>query len=514
MFVGVGEAAYGSVGIAVVLTVFPARMRATMASAFMAGGLFGQVLGVGFGRSDRGGVWLALGVRRDRALRSSVITLVYPLVVREKWMKPVERSLQADHDPETDGAIVAVSAQSLREPIGASAPISAQRFQLYVAGTIAAWLPTYFTRYYDLGIGRAGSLAAALFLLTGGVGMVLCGMLSDRLAMRRPERKIDLAIFYCLACALLIFAAFQFHPGVMQLALLGAANFVAAGTTGPAGAMVANLTPRAIHGTAFATLTLANNLLGLAPGPALTGRLADSMGLVGALRVLPIACLLSMLAFLLARTSYRADLLRCGRASQRRRHEPFFASHRAVRAGLARSCRGSLANPSGAGNRRLDNRPAADKDRLSLTFAGGRSMRRCRRYQRRSRSGGAQRRRADGRALGIETHARDPRRACWRRRPMSKRDFPKDIPLPEDLADNGWLPIPRTPLPFPAIVAASRNDPLADFDRVKSFAETGRRFSSTRAMSVISIPQRDSVPGRLARDLIDALIGVDGEDRL
>lgn len=42
--VGVGEAAYGSVGIAVVVAVFPRDMRATLASAFMAGGVFGSFL--------------------------------------------------------------------------------------------------------------------------------------------------------------------------------------------------------------------------------------------------------------------------------------------------------------------------------------------------------------------------------------------------------------------------------------------------------------------------------------
>ncbi|MGB9108812.1 MAG: MFS transporter, partial [Telluria sp.] len=42
--VGVGEAAYGSVGIAVVLSVFPRNMRATLAGAFMAGGMLGSVL--------------------------------------------------------------------------------------------------------------------------------------------------------------------------------------------------------------------------------------------------------------------------------------------------------------------------------------------------------------------------------------------------------------------------------------------------------------------------------------
>jgi predicted alpha/beta hydrolase family esterase len=40
----------------------------------------------------------------------------------------------------------------------------------------------------------------------------------------------------------------------------------------------------------------------------------------------------------------------------------------------------------------------------------------------------------------------------------------------EDLERNGWLPVPRGALPFPSIVAASRNDPLAQFDRVSEMA--------------------------------------------
>src|SRR3546814_18992742 len=47
--VGVGEAAYGSVGIAVVLSVFAPRVHAALAGAFMAGGSFGSVIGVASG---------------------------------------------------------------------------------------------------------------------------------------------------------------------------------------------------------------------------------------------------------------------------------------------------------------------------------------------------------------------------------------------------------------------------------------------------------------------------------
>jgi len=36
--------------------------------------------------------------------------------------------------------------------------------------------------------------------------------------------------------------------------------------------------------------------------------------------------------------------------------------------------------------------------------------------------------------------------------------------------DNGWLPLPRRPLPFPSIVAASLDDPLARFERTSELA--------------------------------------------
>ena len=48
--------------------------------------------------------------------------------------------------------------------------------------------------------------------------------------------------------------------------------------------------------------------------------------------------------------------------------------------------------------------------------------------------------------------------------------LPPGYPSFEDLKANGWLPIPREPLPFPTIVAASRNDPLAQFEKIAGLA--------------------------------------------
>jgi predicted alpha/beta hydrolase family esterase len=58
-----------------------------------------------------------------------------------------------------------------------------------------------------------------------------------------------------------------------------------------------------------------------------------------------------------------------------------------------------------------------------------------------------------------------------------ERPLPDGYPTSDALAANGWLPCPRMRLPFPSIVAGSRNDPLAQFERVAQMAaDWGSRF--------------------------------------
>ena len=48
--------------------------------------------------------------------------------------------------------------------------------------------------------------------------------------------------------------------------------------------------------------------------------------------------------------------------------------------------------------------------------------------------------------------------------------LPAGYPTLDALRDNGWLPLPRRLLPFPSIVAASLDDPLARFERTSELA--------------------------------------------
>jgi len=48
--------------------------------------------------------------------------------------------------------------------------------------------------------------------------------------------------------------------------------------------------------------------------------------------------------------------------------------------------------------------------------------------------------------------------------------LPAGYPQLPEIEAGGWLPLPRRKLPFPALVVASRNDPLAGFERVAELA--------------------------------------------
>ncbi len=54
--------------------------------------------------------------------------------------------------------------------------------------------------------------------------------------------------------------------------------------------------------------------------------------------------------------------------------------------------------------------------------------------------------------------------------PDFETPMPEGFPTRDALEAGGWLPVPRDPLPFPAVVAASANDPLGAFDRVAALA--------------------------------------------
>jgi MFS family permease len=298
--VGLGEAAYGSVGVAIVVGVFPARLRATIVGCFTAGGIFGSVIGMALGGTiaeQAGWRWAFVAMSGFGLL----LAALYPFVVRENRIVTSAPNrlppIPSAHLPLFD-QIRRLFASLFPNP-SVVLTYMGSGLGLFASASLISWLPSYLNRYFRMAPGHAAVTASA-FVLAGGVGMISCGAIADRFAGKNPRSRLKLASVYCLLTAALCALAFAFPPGRVQLVTLGVALFVSAGALGPAGAAVADETDPAIHATVFATLTLANNFLGLASGPMLTGVFADRWNLLDAFRVLPLPAAAAAATFWMA----------------------------------------------------------------------------------------------------------------------------------------------------------------------------------------------------------------------
>ena len=302
IFVGVGEAAYASVGVAVLFGLFPLDRRATINGAFMASAFLGSILGIAVGAY----IAASFGWRQAflaMACLGVILALAYWEVARRT---PIEAGA-------SNRSQIGISGDTFRSLRGKllSTPTLVFAYvgsglQLFVASAFIAWMPSYLQRAYDIDLAKAGS-ATAICILLSGLGMVSCSLLADHAGRRSRLNKLFLAIAYCLLCFVAFTAAFLFPRGLSQLAFLGCGMFFVAGPSGVAGAVIANCTDAAIHASALAALVLANNLLGLAPAPMVTGLIADHFGLPLALQLVPLASLGAAAAFLVCARHYQID---------------------------------------------------------------------------------------------------------------------------------------------------------------------------------------------------------------
>ncbi|MBM9839490.1 MFS transporter [Rhodococcus hoagii] len=308
-FVGVGEAAYGSVGIAVVLSVFSPRLHSSLSGAFMAGGSFGSVVGVSLG----GVIAVNVGWRWSftaMAVLGLILAALFRAVVTESRLARYavhDEPVTPSGSPDPTARVVRVPVSTLFTNRAVWCAYLAGGFQMFTAAVLLSWTPSFFNRYYGMAPDKAGAVAA-LFVLMVGTGMVVCGMITDRVSRTDPARKWTTAVVFCTIALLTLGIGLRLGTGAPQLILLGIGAFFSAGCSGPTAAMVAGLTHESVRSSALGTLTIANNVLGLALGPFVIGILADRLGLLESLQLAPLFYIAAIVALLVGKRVYPAGL--------------------------------------------------------------------------------------------------------------------------------------------------------------------------------------------------------------
>ena len=304
--VGMGEAGYGSVGAALISSHFPARMRGALRAGFFASASVGSVLGVMLGgaiAARRGwhaafgvvgvpGLLLALMYLKVRDYRT--VRMAPPLDARRRSLGEAARHI---------AKILARSRTLLWVCIGGAA-------QLVVVSALWSWLPSFLNRVHGLEPAQAG-MKAALVVLCGAAGSVICAAVADRVGARRPRRRLAVMALLCLASMGVLMAAFGLTLApATQFGLIALGGFLATCTVGPVSAIVIDVIHPGVRATGSSVLALFQNLFGLAAGPFVAGMLSDAWGLVPALTATPLCALIAAGAFLTAASSYERDKAR------------------------------------------------------------------------------------------------------------------------------------------------------------------------------------------------------------
>ena len=305
--VGLGEAGYGSVGAALIAGLFPARLRAGLLAAFFAAASVGSVLGVMLGGliAERWGWRAAFGVVGVPGL---LLALLY-------WKVRDYRTVALVPARAESGGVAAIAMKSLLRSRTTLWVCLGAASQLIVVSAIWAWLPSFLNRFHGMEPDVAG-LRAAFVVLVGAAGSLVWGVVVDRVGARRSRLRLHFMAGMCVMTMLVLGATFAATgstlPGGTQFALIALGGFLMTCTVGPVSAIVIDLTHPGLRATGAAVLSLFQNLLGLAAGPAIAGALSDALGLDNALTLIPVFGAVAALLFVVASRSYDADFQRTG----------------------------------------------------------------------------------------------------------------------------------------------------------------------------------------------------------
>ena len=301
--VGVGEAAYGTIGPSLLADHFPPKSRGRALAVFFTAIPVGAALGFMIG----GFVDHHWGWRRAFFVAGIPGLLLAALVARL-------------HEPPR-GASDAGAGDASRTPPWAARPAlealwanRAYRLTVlgyaaytFALGGIATWMAPFLERVRGLPGNVATVRFGGIVVLTGLVGTFAGGWLGDALLTRTRQAYLWLSgIATLLAAPLFYLALASTAPAVYWSAMVGAELLMFC-STGPINTVIVNVVPAGIRASAMALSVFAIHAFGDVPSPALVGVISDRSSLGLAVLILPAAALVGGTLWTYAAATTRAS---------------------------------------------------------------------------------------------------------------------------------------------------------------------------------------------------------------
>jgi sugar phosphate permease len=306
--VGIGEAAYGTIAPSLLSDYFPADRRGRVMAIFFCAIPVGSALGyVVGGLMDVHFGW------RVAFFVAGIPGMLLALLCW--WMKDPPRGGQDTDLPPADKARVESAGSSLPNAnLSPNANLGSETRATYLRllrnrpflfavlgyaaytfamGGLASWMPAFLERVRGMPHGDATISFGYIVVITGFIGTFIGGWLGDYCAKYSKQAYLLVSAIATLVAAPFVWFALTTASSTMYLACMVTAQLLMFLSTGPINASIMNLVLPNQRASAVALEIFAIHLLGDAISPYLIGAISDASSLAQAVKIVPIAVVLS-----------------------------------------------------------------------------------------------------------------------------------------------------------------------------------------------------------------------------
>ncbi|MBX7219598.1 MAG: MFS transporter [Blastocatellia bacterium] len=261
--IGIGEAAYAPAATSMLNDLFPREEWAKVIAIFNAGLFIGGALGLVLG-----------GILVDRIGWQAcffVVGLPGLILAFVNWMvREPERSLEATK--EKHDFFTVLNYPALWTVILAAA------FTTFSAGALVFWLPKFLGKYHQFSSTKGALLLGLIGISAGLMGVLSGGVVADWLYRRvAGGRALALAIAFLASVPFMVWGI-QTHDSTQFLIATFFISYLMGWYHGPVAAIVTDIVPAGLRGTAIAFYMFGIHILGDMPAPVIIGYISDQIG--------------------------------------------------------------------------------------------------------------------------------------------------------------------------------------------------------------------------------------------